>query len=138
MKFHRLAVFKFGLPYESDKKEKSYKVEVKETDGSTVVYTVPKICGKKGQLHCILEQWPAFDEMATARKLKGEQKFSIYSQKCLTGKYQTIFNNVKSSSFKTPELQNANGAFELARKNMITRTTKFKYPQDEHIDYLST
>ena len=59
MKFDQRAVFEFGLNNDSNAKIQVYKRTVKDGD-ELVEYSVPKISGEKGQLHCILEQWPDF------------------------------------------------------------------------------
>ncbi|EJK66321.1 hypothetical protein THAOC_12768 [Thalassiosira oceanica] len=135
MKFDPRAVFDFGLYNDSDAKIQVHKRTVKEGE-ELVEYTVPKISGEKGPLHCILEQWPGFDSLCLAKSFNKIQKFQEYG-KCLTGTYAKIWNTVVAKYYGTDELKKESGAFNNARKKMITLTVHVEQPRDSHLDYLN-
>ena len=134
MKFDQRAVFAFGLNHDSDAKIQLHKRTVKEGD-ENVEYTVPKISGEKGQLHCILEQWPDFDSLCIAKNFTKVQKFQEYG-KCLTGDYKKVWLSVVARNYSTDEKKKETGAFNKARKKMITLTMHVEHPRDSHLDFL--
>ncbi|EJK51373.1 hypothetical protein THAOC_29453, partial [Thalassiosira oceanica] len=135
MKFDPRAVFEFGLYNDSDAKIQVHKRTVKE-DEELVEYTVPKISGEKGPLHCSLEQWPDFDSLCLAKSFNKIQKFQEYG-KCLTGTYLKIWNTVVVKYYSTDEKKRESGTFNNARKKMITLTVHVEQPRDSHLDYLN-
>ncbi|EJK52321.1 hypothetical protein THAOC_28417 [Thalassiosira oceanica] len=135
MKFDPRAVFEFGLYNDSDAKIQVHKRTVKEGE-ELVEYTVPKISGEKGPLHCILEQWPDFDSLCLAKSFNKIQKFQEYG-KCLTGTYLKIWNTVVAKYYSTDEEKKESGSFNNARKKMITLTVHVEQPRDSHLDYLN-
>ena len=134
MKIDRQAVFQFGHVYDSDAKEKIFKRPGK-VDGSAVEFSVQIISGKRGIMHAILEQFPAFDRMRKGCSLNKLQTFATMVD-CLSGNLQTIFDNIGAEEYDTDEKKKQQGAFNEARMKMITRTTKFECPRDEQLDFM--